>query len=477
VQLDKHPEFEPIVLVPNAGTGDLQKLLKANAIRYEITPQIWWFAYRNETSGRRYFQGVFHRAKAYAEILRRNNADIVISNTLTFLEGLLAARMVGIPCILWAHGVIDSSIVGKYDPVQKICESLSLSLADHIVSCSDWTREYFLPLCGGKKIDTVHNWTEVRKLKPVKRVKRKFVSLSTLEPHKGIDTLIEAVALLRDRDVRVSLDIYGAGFSGKDLERLAGRLKVADRIRFCGRVSNVEDVYDKCAATIMPSFIEPFGMVAIEAMARKTPVIAARAGGLQEIFRDTPNLMFEPGDAEDLANRMAWVIDQPENTQRIAEAGYDRVVSAFAPERARAQFAKIIEDALTTGVDHRAVKLALDVLRVSLATPWDEDCGLGAGNEAVLRGQLDNAVAQLEAITSLNDSYLGDIAGLQRELAMANADYGRLQENAELRVKALLDLHASCLADIEALQKELASAQAERDSYLADLQASQPPVS
>lgn len=128
-----------------------------------------------------------------------------------------------------------------------------------------------------------------------------IVSAGRLEWEKGFHTLIEAVSRL-ERDVR--LVIAGTGSKRAELEHLAARLGVAERVTFLGWVQDLalRETMARGAVCVLPSIYEPFGMIALEAAAMGTPLVVGRTGGLAEFVHDERNgLSFAPGDAADLA--------------------------------------------------------------------------------------------------------------------------------------------------------------------------------
>jgi glycosyltransferase involved in cell wall biosynthesis len=121
---------------------------------------------------------------------------------------------------------------------------------------------------------------------------------------KGIDTLLQAMAIIAAREPDVELRVAGRG---KDLERaraLAGDLGISDRVRFLGPVSEGErrDLFAGAQVLLMPSRFEGFGMVAAEAMAAGVPLVAAAAGSLPEVVAaPLGGVLVAPGDPAALA--------------------------------------------------------------------------------------------------------------------------------------------------------------------------------
>ena len=166
--------------------------------------------------------------------------------------------------------------------------------------------------------------------------KKLLLFVGRIEPLKGIDTLFEALALLkrqfRDLPDDLVLSIIGGNPDASDdpeMERLKERCRVlglADRVVFLG--AKDQDVLNKyyaaAEALIMPSDYESFGMVALEAMACGTPVIASEVGGLAFLVQDGRNGYLVPvREPAVLADRIRRLLQNPE--KRAAMARYARL--------------------------------------------------------------------------------------------------------------------------------------------------------
>jgi len=126
-------------------------------------------------------------------------------------------------------------------------------------------------------------------------------SVGRVEYVKGLHVLLEAVPRVLARCPQTRFVVAG---NGSELERLrccAGALGIASRVLFAGLVSDEDRdrLYRVADAAVFPSLYEPFGIVALEAMAARCPVIVSRVGGLQEVVRCCETgITVYPGDAE-----------------------------------------------------------------------------------------------------------------------------------------------------------------------------------
>jgi 1,4-alpha-glucan branching enzyme len=122
---------------------------------------------------------------------------------------------------------------------------------------------------------------------------------------KGVNHLLDAFAIVAERFKNAILYIIGTGPQKAALESQAQDLGVANSTVFVGHVRNelLPDWYRAANLSVMPSFIEWFGMVAAESMACGTPVIATDAGGAVDIIREFEcGSLIPPRDSEALAH-------------------------------------------------------------------------------------------------------------------------------------------------------------------------------
>lgn len=125
------------------------------------------------------------------------------------------------------------------------------------------------------------------------------------KPLKGLDLLLSAVALLRQREVAVKLQLYGQGESSGSLEALARRLGVADRVAFCGSLPPGPQIYGAISRGhifAMPHRTSDFGRAFFDAMSGGTPVVAFETpASAQTVRHEVDGLLAACDDVEALA--------------------------------------------------------------------------------------------------------------------------------------------------------------------------------
>lgn len=148
-------------------------------------------------------------------------------------------------------------------------------------------------------------------------------ALGRLHVNKGFDILMQAAALLRERDIRVKLQIAGDGPEEDTLKTLAARLGLGtEDLEFTGWVTGPADYLTKLDLFVLPSRVEPFGLVVVEAMAAGVPVISSDIDGPRTILRSGElGLMVPREDPSALADGIAAALaDWPRTLERARKA-------------------------------------------------------------------------------------------------------------------------------------------------------------
>lgn len=146
---------------------------------------------------------------------------------------------------------------------------------------------------------------------------------------KGTDLLIDAVALLRSRGRPLTLTLGGDGEEMSKLKAQVERLGLTAAVRFIGHVK-ARDGFSKGSLLVVPSRGDSMPYVVIEAGAAGVPMIAARVGGIPEIFGPHNDALFMPGNATALADAIAAALDDPATAQLRAKALRERVFQHFS---------------------------------------------------------------------------------------------------------------------------------------------------
>jgi len=166
--------------------------------------------------------------------------------------------------------------------------------------------------------------------KPYAAGDRRLLCVGRLIPIKGHIVLLRAFAAAKRDLPDLQLDIAGGGPLEPALKALVRELGIADSVHFLGHVSPIQAAIERAAVVVVPSMGEGFGMVALEAMERARPVIAAAIGGLGELVRDgETGLLVPPGEAEPLHAAIVRLAGDLDLARRMGEAGRRRALARF----------------------------------------------------------------------------------------------------------------------------------------------------
>lgn len=149
---------------------------------------------------------------------------------------------------------------------------------------------------------------------------------------KGIQVLIQAIPEILKTNPKTKFVIAGKGPYLDNLRSLAEYLGVAERVYFTGFISDRErnNLYRIADVAVFPSLYEPFGIVALEAMVTRTPVIVSEVGGLAEFVRDGENgLTVKPNDPQQLAEKIRFLLNNKERAREMASRAYEIVKRDF----------------------------------------------------------------------------------------------------------------------------------------------------
>jgi glycosyltransferase involved in cell wall biosynthesis len=162
----------------------------------------------------------------------------------------------------------------------------------------------------------------------------RFLCIGRLIPIKGHVVLLRAFRRVLDERPDARLDIAGRGILEHGLKDFARELGLEGAVRFLGHVSPVQEAIEESLAVVVPSLGEGFGMVALEAMERGRPVIAASIGGLQDLLLDgDTGILVESGDADTLAGAMLRLASDPAAAAAMGRAARTRALERFPDDR------------------------------------------------------------------------------------------------------------------------------------------------
>ena len=233
-----------------------------------------------------------------ARHFKRAKIDIVHTHLSTSsVNGCMAARLAGIPCVATVHGMS-----GK----------LSFVFADHLISVSEGVKQHLISQgIQPEKITKVYNGIEV----PVEVISKsesrtKFGipqgalvlgTVARLTPMKGIEYSLRAFAEIVKALPNAVYMLVGDGDHSDRYKALAKELGIESSVFFLGYQSQVFEPLMAMDIFLFPSLKEAMGISVVEAMAAGMPVVSTNVGGLPEVVTEDMGILVPPEDAEAMA--------------------------------------------------------------------------------------------------------------------------------------------------------------------------------
>lgn len=301
-----------------------------------------------------------------AAIIRERGHMVVHTHTpRAALVGCLAAAWTGVPLIHHLHSPTSSDTTHRWrNALNTATERMAISRAAAVVAVSASVAEYARRIgIAHERTHLVHNGVPRRQRLPSRPSPSENWTLGCValfRPRKGLEVLLSAVALLRQRGQAVRLRAVGAFESPcyeAEVRSFAHSLGLAEHVDWRGFSSEVDFELSEMDALVLPSlFGEGLPMVVLEAMAAGVPVVATRVEGVPEAIRDgADGLMVPPGDAPALAAALERLMRGEADWQAIRHSAYRRQSADFS------------DDSMAAGVAHIYRRVLKDRRRSPLA--------------------------------------------------------------------------------------------------------------
>lgn len=283
-------------------------------------------------------------ADELARSWRRQRPDVVHAHFwMSGRAAMAAARPLGIPVVQTFHalGTVKRRMQGCQDtsPQERIAEESALAASvDHVVATStDETFELARMGADLRRVSVVPCGVDLDVFSlegpsfPRRPGLHRLVVVGRLVRRKGIADVVAALGHLPSTEL-----VVAGGPAAHRLERdvearqlaaLARRMGVAERVRLVGRLdrSSVAALMRSSDALVTVPWYEPFGMVALEAMACGLPVIASNVGGLVDSVVDgATGLLVEPRSPDQLVRAVRLLMEDPARRQALGRSGRAR---------------------------------------------------------------------------------------------------------------------------------------------------------
>jgi glycogen(starch) synthase len=297
-------------------------------------------------------------AKLINELIKKEGVeyDIVVAHDwLSVMGGITVKKESGLPLAFHVHSTEKGRTLGNGSSVVSNIELRGANMADMIVTVSYAMKDELIQLGFPRdKIEVAYNGVDPQKYDPAsvsaERVRkiREFYGLKDgdfmilflgrLVGVKGVDKLIMAMPHVLSKIPRAKLVIVGVGDQQEYLTNLTRTMRLNDYVRFrFDFIPEEERIlhYAACEVAAFPSYYEPFGIVALEAMSMEKPVVVGAAGvsGMREIVicrgEEQCGYHIDPNNPSDIAWGIISALEDPERRKWLGKNGRKRVLNEF----------------------------------------------------------------------------------------------------------------------------------------------------
>jgi len=287
---------------------------------------------------------------ASAEIFSKYKIDLIHAHDWLVTTTAVALKHIyRIPLVATIHALESGRYGGIKGDRQMMIHDLEGKLvfeAWRVICCSNFMKYSVVGTfcCPEDKVDVIPNGVNVSDFEfdyNKDEFKRKyampeekivlFVGRHVWE--KGLDVLIGAIPMILEKHPEAKFVITGDGYLRGQCESLANQIAPQGKVLFTGYLPDKELKMLMKTADVMviPSRYEPFGIVALEGLAAKTPIVVADTGGLGEIVRHEENgIKIWVDNSESLAWGVNYILDNPERAKQIVENGYKEVKEKYS---------------------------------------------------------------------------------------------------------------------------------------------------
>jgi len=299
-----------------------------------------------------------------ASLIRREEIDVVHSNTSAVVAGALAARISGTPHVWHIHEIITEpeflwkAISRLANALSKSVVAVSNPVAEHLVCAEPAIRRRTTVIHNGVDVNEYSLEADGAAVRGELGVAPNDVlvgMVGRIHRGKGQESLVRAAELISARPMGIKYVLVGDVFAGNQdrlaaLRRQVERAGLGSRVIITGFRKDIVDVIAACDMVVMPStHPEAFPTSVLEAMAGGKPIIATAHGGPTEmVMHGETGLLVPPGDDGALAEAIATLSEDEDARKAMGAAGRKRVEECFSISQFVSQFETLYDSV----VDH-----------------------------------------------------------------------------------------------------------------------------
>lgn len=328
------PDKAPELLIENVTfcCGNNSGNLKIRRIKSSLLPYDNQNSYRNRNSSGSLYEAVRNYAKQAKNIARKEDFDIIHAHDwLSFGAGIEAKKISKKPLIVHVHATEYDRNGGLGNPTIHRLEKKGLEQADQVITVSNFTKNkvaenYKIPK---EKIEVVYNGVpqNTKKILPdltalKKNGKKVVLFLGRITLQKGPDYFLEAARIVAKERPDTIFIMAGSGDMQNKMIEKSAQAGIAENIIFPGfvRGNDIQRLYEMADLYVMPSVSEPFGIVALEALSNKTPIIISKQSGVSEVISHALKVDF--WDTQDIASKIIFALENKTLRDKLGKKGF-----------------------------------------------------------------------------------------------------------------------------------------------------------
>lgn len=347
----------PIIVLPKRGT--IEELLRNFNIEYTIIHSCVWIEKNRKRSFKKWIEILFKAIYNIVPIIRlkyfmeKYNIDIVHINTSYTYVGAYASLLLKIPFVWHIRELLEED-----QDVKMWSRRLGYSLIDKAnvsIAISNNVFEKYRSILQKTELKMIYNGIDPSNFYMPERsiftssVFNMAIS-GRISESKGQIELIKALGKLYKEGIEnFHLYIVGTGddYDVKELHNTIKREGIVGKISLLGFRKDVYNILSNIDIVFVCSRAEAFGRVTVEAMLSGCLVIGTNSGGTSELIEDRLHgLLYEPGNIDDLCNKVKIVMKDIDKARYIAKLGRERAYNGFTASKNANAIKKVYEEVL-----------------------------------------------------------------------------------------------------------------------------------
>lgn len=314
VSFEKYPEYKFFVIVEKNNLGNIEKSHNLRKVLEIKLPRLFFFFY------------LFF-------FIKKNKIDIIHSHHRFFdIAAHFVSKLTSIKTVMTVHSKVYGLRQFSYNSQKLI--SVSKAISDHLINEFKVNKNKILVIPNSIDINSKKITVEREALLKELKIDENKIILGYIGridiKEKGIDILLEAYKQINN--VNVVLLLVG---SGKDENFINSFIKnYSFRVILVPQSKEIYNFYNTIDIFILPSRIEPFGIVLLEAGLMKLPVISSNIDGIPELIENNvTGLLFQSENIDDLSLKIKYLIENNEIAKKLGENLYRKVIENYTSEK------------------------------------------------------------------------------------------------------------------------------------------------